>query len=74
MKNITLSADKHLIELARQRAAVERTTLNAKFREWLEAYVQRQQQVDAALALIHELREKYSSKVRKFTRDEMNER
>ena len=38
MKNITLSADADLIEAARQRAAAERTTLNARFRQWLEDY------------------------------------
>lgn len=35
MKNITLSADEHLIEWARQKAASENTTLNAEFRQWL---------------------------------------
>ncbi|MEE9426389.1 MAG: hypothetical protein V3V18_15635 [Methylococcales bacterium] len=40
MKNVTLSADENLIEAARQRAASEQTTLNAKFCEWLEDYVQ----------------------------------
>ncbi len=52
MKNITLSADENLIESARQRAASEQTTLNAKFREWLEDYVQRQRQADEAMAFI----------------------
>ncbi|WP_232420068.1 hypothetical protein [Nitrosococcus watsonii] len=31
MKNITLSADEHLIEVARQRAAAEHTTLNEQY-------------------------------------------
>ena len=44
MKNITLSADAHLIEAARQRAVSEHTTLKAKFCGWLEDYVQRQRQ------------------------------
>ena len=74
MKNITLSADEHLIQAARQRAASEHTTLNAKFREWLEDYVQRQRQVDEALAFIAEIRGKYSAGGKKFTREEMNER
>lgn len=74
MKNITLSADEHLIAAARQRAESEHTTLNAKFRSWLEDYVQRQQQSDQAMALIKELRSKYHTEGRKFTRDEMNER
>ncbi len=74
MKNITLSAEEKLIEAARQRALIEQTTLNAKFREWLEDYVNRQQNVQDSVVLISELREKYSTGVRKFTRDEMNER
>lgn len=38
MRNITLSADEKLIESARKRAAVENTTLNNLFREWLARY------------------------------------
>ena len=41
MKNITLSADEHLIELAREEARVRKTTLNALFREWLEEIARR---------------------------------
>ena len=39
LDNITLSADKHLIELAREKAAKENSTLNAQFNDWLERYV-----------------------------------
>lgn len=74
MKNITLSADEDLIEAARQRAAAERTTLNARFRRWLEDYVGRGRQVDAAMATIDSLRASLSTGGRRFTRDEMNER
>ena len=74
MKNITLSADERLIEAARRRAVSEHTTLNAKFREWLEDYVQRRRQAEEAMALIKELRARYSTGGRKFTREEMNER
>lgn len=74
MKNITLSADEHLIEEARRRAASEHTTLNARFREWLEDYVQSQRQVEDAMATIRELRRKNSTEGRTFTREEMNER
>ena len=73
MKNITLSADEHLIEAAHKYAAVENTTLNAKFRQWLEDYTQRQQQADKAMATIRELQGKISTDGYKFTRDEMNE-
>ncbi len=74
MKIVTLSADENLIEAARQRAASEQTTLNAKFREWLEDYVQRQRQADEAMAFIEELRKTVRTGGRKFTRDEMNGR
>ena len=74
MKNITLSADEHLISEARRQAMSENTTLNAKFREWLEEYTQRRRQVEDAMATIRELRGKYSTEGRSFTREEMNER
>ena len=41
MKNVTLSADERLIQLARARAERQKTTLNALFREWLKRYVRR---------------------------------
>jgi len=74
MKNITLSADDNLIEAARARARAENTTLNEEFRRWLADYVRQQNRVDAAMALIEELREEVRTGGRKFTRDEMNER
>ncbi|MCY4477655.1 MAG: hypothetical protein OXC70_06680 [Gammaproteobacteria bacterium] len=74
MKNITLSADERLIEAARAQAVLEHTTLNAKFRDWLEDYVQRRRQADQAMAFIEELRRQVRTGGRKFTRDEMNER
>ena len=41
MKNITLRAEKGLIEQARRVARAQRTTLNAAFRKWLQGYVAR---------------------------------
>lgn len=38
LQNITLSADKDLIELARKRAKEAKTTLNAEFRNWLKQF------------------------------------
>ena len=73
MKNITLNADERLIEAARAQAVLEHTTLNAKFRDWLEDYVQRRQ-ADQAMAFIEELRRQVRTGGRKFTRDEMVER
>ena len=74
MKNITLSVDEHLLKAAHKYAASENTTLNAKFRQWLEDYIERQERADRAVACIEELRCKYPPRDRKFTRDEMNER
>jgi hypothetical protein len=39
MRNVTLSADEQLLERARKKAALEHTTLNERFRRWLEQYV-----------------------------------
>jgi len=73
MRNITLSADADTIDVARQRAASEHTTLNAEFRKWLHRYARRHQAAHAVRSL-RELRGKYGTGGRKFTRDEMNER
>ncbi len=73
MKNITLSADEHLIEAARQRAITEHTTLNEQFRIWLAEYARKQDQLRRFDETINELRGKIKVG-RKFTRDEMNER
>ena len=74
MKNITLSADEHHIEAARQRAVAEHTTLNEQFRLWLRDYARRKQKKEEVLSTIKELQGKYSTDGRKFSRDEMNER
>ena len=74
VKNITLSADENLIEAARARAQAEGTTLNEKFRLWLDGYVGRRQQAEAAIATIRALRGRLDTGGRKFTREEMNER
>ena len=74
MRNITLNADEDLIEAARQRAASERTTLNAQFRLWLKAYVGRERQAGLALTTIRHLQQTIRTGGRTFTRDEMNER
>ena len=39
-ENITFSAMEEHIEIGRQRAKAENTTLNAQFRIWLENYTQ----------------------------------
>ncbi len=73
MRNITLSADEALIDLARAQAHAENTTLNEQFRLWLQAYTRKQR-----VARFHKLLDDISGHVdtggRKWTRDEMNER
>lgn len=73
MKNITLSADEHLIDAARQRAIAEHTTLNEQFRGWLAEYARKQEQLRRFDNTVRELRGKLKVG-RKLTRDEMNER
>ncbi|MGD0694728.1 MAG: hypothetical protein ABSB82_07715 [Terriglobia bacterium] len=72
MKNITLSADEHVIEQARLVARTQRKTLNAAFREWLEQFTAQSgsgREVDSLMKRLRHVRAG-----RHFTRDEMNER
>ena len=73
MKNITLSADEHLIQLAREKARKEHTTLNNEFRRWLASYAGVEQQASQAEETMRELGGKLRVG-RKLTREEMNER
>jgi hypothetical protein len=72
VKNITLSAEEHLIEQAREAARARHTTLNAAFREWLEEFSGRERRAREFDALMERLKD--FSVDRKYTRDEMNER
>lgn len=76
LKNITFSADENLIREARRQAALENTTLNALFREWLEQYVAQDGTAqDAASRQFNELIGRLGFRFdRKYTREEMNER
>ena len=77
MRNITLSADEHLIEIARDKARAKKTTLNAEFRKWILQYAntdtESQQRLKAYRELMQEL-SAVSTGGRKFSREEMNER
>jgi len=73
MKNITLSAEEHLIDAARQRVAAEHTTLNEQFCRWLSEYARKQEQLRRYDETIEALRGKLTVG-RKLTWDEMNER
>lgn len=72
MKNITLSADEHLIELAREEARTRKTTLNALFREWLEEISRSDEKRRKAEDVIQRM-SRYDSGG-PFTREQMNER
>lgn len=72
MKNITLSADEHLIERAREEARARKTTLNSLFREWLEEIAQREENRKRADEVIQQMSKFHSGGP--FTREEMNER
>ena len=72
VKNITLSADEHLIDLARERARSRHKTLNDAFREWLADYT-RNEEVAKAIDECY-ARLSYVNSGRKYTREEMNER
>jgi hypothetical protein len=72
-RNITFTADEHLIEEAREAARAEGTSLNEQFRLWLEQYA-RKRRVQRAMETVDRLRVYVRTDGRKLTRDEMNER
>jgi len=72
VKNITLSAEEDLIERARLRAAKEKRTLNAAFRDWLQRYAGAETGREEYAQLMKRLGHVRSG--RRFSRDEMNER
>ena len=72
LKNITLSADEVLIRKAREKAESEQTTLNARFREWLQRYASQGNIAGDYDIMMQKL--SYAKPMRKYTRDEMNER
>jgi len=77
MRNITLSANEHLIDSARKKARQKKTTLNAEFRNWLVQYTDSdadiKQRIQNYRELVDEL-SNISTAGKKFSRDEMNER
>jgi len=72
LQNITLSAEKALIERARKRAEARKTTLNAEFRRWLEQYADYPQTIEDLLIFMDQL--SYVRPGKNFSRDELNER
>jgi hypothetical protein len=71
LKNITLSADEHLLAKARKKAQAEHVTLNARFRQWLENYT-RSSTDNGYKNLMEQL--SYAKPAERYTRDDLNER
>ena len=72
MKNITFTADDKLIEKARLKATLESTTLNNRFREWLEKYVAESDKINEFHKVMGRIN--YVEAGQNYSRDEMNER
>lgn len=72
MKNVTLSAEEHLIEQARQIAQMQHKTLNGVFREWLEQFTAQSGSGKDFDALMKRLQ--HVNAGRCYSRDEMNAR
>ena len=72
VKNVTLSAEAHLIEQARSLAQSQHKTLNVLFREWLLQLTTQHGETQSYEALMQRLGHVRAG--RHFTRDEMNER
>ena len=71
VKNITLSAKESLINKARKKAQSEESSLNQRFREWLQRYVG-SSDATAYDNIMSQL--KYVKPGKSFSRDELNER
>jgi hypothetical protein len=72
VQKITLSADAALIDRARIRAAREKTTLTAAFRDWLERYANATMEPQDYNCLMKRLR--HVRPGHRISRAEMNER
>lgn len=71
MKNVTLSAEDHLLERARELARKRSTTLNQLFRDWLAELTVEPTRKGRYERLMTRLNARSG---RRFTRDEMNAR
>jgi len=71
-QNIAFNADKSDIELAREEAQSQNTTLNELFGDWLKGLAGQKRRAQEYRAQMDEL--SHVNAGRKFTREEMNER
>lgn len=86
MKSVNFSVEEGLLAAAYERAARDGTTLPAAFRAWIKDYAGSPKQLDPeeskrraerAMRTIRKIQKEIKDKdvdVRKFTREEMNER
>jgi hypothetical protein len=72
LRNITLTAAGELIDLARDKAQSQKTTLNEEFRRWLRVYAAGD--VHARMAALRVKYAHINTGGQKFTREEMNDR
>jgi hypothetical protein len=73
MRNLTLTAEGHLIDAARQRALAEHSSLNEQFRRWLAEYARADGRAQRHEAVMARLRGQIKLG-RMPSRDERNER
>ncbi|MBS3969472.1 MAG: hypothetical protein KGZ94_05065 [Clostridia bacterium] len=72
MKNITFNIDEDVIEKARAKAQMNKTTLNSLVKEWLSDYIKNTnipRELDSFMSKTN-----YVEAGRSFSRDEYNER
>ncbi|WP_028309787.1 DUF6364 family protein [Desulfitibacter alkalitolerans] len=72
MKNITFNIDEDVIEKARAKAQMNKTTLNSLVKEWLSDYIKNtniSRELDSFMSKTN-----YVEAGRSFSRDEYNER
>ncbi len=74
MKNITLSANEHVIEHARAIARERHTTLNQMFRDWLVTFDSGSERVSNYREFMKDTVKQVSVGKKKISREEMNER
>ena len=72
LRNITLTAAGELIDLARDKAQSQKTTLNEEFRRWLRVYAAGD--VHARMNALYKKYAHINTGGQKFTREEMNDR
>lgn len=79
LKNITFSADEHLLNAAHEKAQRQQTNLNAEFQRWLVRYTTQTNESEpkGSIQDFNALIDQLSTQIqfdRTYTRDELNAR